>query len=547
MLPAVKAQVRQDRRPARPPAVRPMVSGTTGSVYALQRTFGNRAVGRYIETTQVQRRIDRGSGTGWGAIHWVEGGKELWARIDQGFNTDLFAVQTELQQLRPQLDKGTAWNAVDSALQTIGDFLKKWDGRKYLYFEANPQADQAISAAEFANQLEARVKRGRTAVTTARDALAAKQQKDEEALSQTDETEPEELADEGPDITTSEPDVTSDDVDTEPEDTPESTSSEPEEVSESTSVPIPVTTPSSSSKKKSGAKQNKKQADQALLEQKRQANAAKRKAKEAYRASYEQFGRQLTTHTKDLVAAEKLTIDHIFHATWTTQLEALLEKSKGTALGGNVTGAAKKVYDTWTAVLDEKRKANERERKGSKEQWQQWTGLNDYRIIKDLPGAQFTPGQPKMQGPVTPEGLPPMDTRPPEAPLPIHVTYDLKSVGEPSGPVNGRPIEEVVDDILSVPVPERIHGTLETDSQPYPHVYWGGSDLGQGRPRYPQQWDSISPTWNAGPEGPTAKPKVEQVLNTFVNDKVLEKAKTQKSYITFTVYDWPKFADIAPK
>src|SRR5205085_2677983 len=106
----------------------------------------------------------------------------------------------------------------------------------------------------------------------------------------------------------------------------------------------------------------------------------------------------------------------------------------------------------WTAVLDEKRSKNEIERRGSKAQWQMWTGLNDYRVIDDLPGARFTPGLeplPPVQGPVTPEGNPPAEPERQAPPaLPIHVTYDLKSVRAPSGPINGLPIEDVIDDIL---------------------------------------------------------------------------------------------------
>jgi len=74
---------------------------SAGTVLALQRSIGNRSVARHLSSTQppVQRRIERGQGTGWGAIGWVAGGKELWKRIDDGFNTEMFAVRTQLQDL----------------------------------------------------------------------------------------------------------------------------------------------------------------------------------------------------------------------------------------------------------------------------------------------------------------------------------------------------------------------------------------------------------------------------------------------------------------
>jgi hypothetical protein len=77
-------------------------------------------------------------------------------------------------------------------------------------------------------------------------------------------------------------------------------------------------------------------------------------------------------------------------------------------------------------------------------------------------------------------------------------------------------------------------------------VYWGGSDLGKGRERYPSQWESIPPGWAPGPEGPTAKPKVQQVLNTFVNTTVKGNVQKHMSYVTFKEFAWPTFASIAP-
>src|SRR5437868_5971304 len=65
---------------------------SVGDLLAMQRSLGNQVVAR-----TVQRRIERGSGTGWGAVGWVEGGKAIWERIDRGFNTDLFKVRSELQ------------------------------------------------------------------------------------------------------------------------------------------------------------------------------------------------------------------------------------------------------------------------------------------------------------------------------------------------------------------------------------------------------------------------------------------------------------------
>jgi len=104
----------------------------------------------------------------------------------------------------------------------------------------------------------------------------------------------------------------------------------------------------------------------------------------------------------------------------------------------------------------------------------------------------------------------------------------------------------VVDDVLSVSaVGERIHGTLEkTITDKYPHVYWGGSDLGLGAQRYPSQWNAIPPGWQPGPEGATARPKVEQVLNDFVSDTIVPKVQSHLPSLTYKDYAWPKFDDL---
>src|SRR2546426_313343 len=55
----------------------------------LQRSVGNQATARFVASRQpppapaaVQRTLERGSGTGWGAIGWVDANaKALWERL----------------------------------------------------------------------------------------------------------------------------------------------------------------------------------------------------------------------------------------------------------------------------------------------------------------------------------------------------------------------------------------------------------------------------------------------------------------------------------
>src|SRR5919197_1319538 len=74
---------------------------------ALQRTIGNQATAQYIASGHLQRVIERGSSTGWGPVFWVTGGKALWDRIDQGFNTDLFKLRDDLKDAKAALPKAS--------------------------------------------------------------------------------------------------------------------------------------------------------------------------------------------------------------------------------------------------------------------------------------------------------------------------------------------------------------------------------------------------------------------------------------------------------
>lgn len=95
------------------------------NVLAMQRSVGNRAVAQYFAPGgSVQRVIERGQGTGWGAIKWVTGGKDLWNRIDQGFNKDLFDIQDELSTLQEKLRGQEAYKEVNAAYQSVSAFIE---------------------------------------------------------------------------------------------------------------------------------------------------------------------------------------------------------------------------------------------------------------------------------------------------------------------------------------------------------------------------------------------------------------------------------------
>src|SRR6266446_3009417 len=108
------------KRPGEPFDLSRLPLHSKGDLLAMQGSVGNHAVAHYIASIQrdagssrgdrnshqaeegggdIQRRIERGSGTGWGVFGWVEGGEAIWNRIDRGFNTELFNLRSELQAL----------------------------------------------------------------------------------------------------------------------------------------------------------------------------------------------------------------------------------------------------------------------------------------------------------------------------------------------------------------------------------------------------------------------------------------------------------------
>ena len=239
---------------------------------------------------------------------------------------------------------------------------------------------------------------------------------------------------------------------------------------------------------------SKKELAAELEEKRRLANEAKREATAKRHAKVDEFEKTLKRETEALIASEKIKD---FRWTWNADLEGLIKSAKNNP---NLDQALLKVYTAWTKTLEEKRAANEIERRGSLKDWQTWTGIDDYKIIKDLPEAEFKPAEPPVQGPVTEQGNEPALPEVEEAALPIHVTFDRNAVRAPQGPINGMTAPALVNLILSIPNPNewrRIHGTLEANppGSDNPHVYWGGLDLGLGVGRY-RQWSNI-PAWLA--------------------------------------------------
>ncbi len=476
----------------------------------------------------LQRKIERGSNTGWGGLWWVTDGKALWGQIDKGFNVDLFALQTDLQAQKPTTE------AIDSVLESINTFIKFWDGRDQIYYAANPERNQPISAAELAEKIDAELTGGRQALEAAKESASMRETKtgpSDVALKEKKTRVKKGNATANPRVsgsTKGEARVT---------DIPVSITSATKQPDVSPTRVNPSVKPKATTVKPPRGP-SAKELEAARQEERRQANAVKKAENAERQTSVANFGKILSEKTNSLITSEKINQ----WQTWSGELDTLVTKAKQNP---NLEPALKKLYDEWTKKLVEKREANEIERRGTKKQWETWTGLNDYRVIENLPGAIFTPARAPTQGPMTEQGEGPAEQNEAPAPLEIHVTYDTNSVRAPTDSINGMAAPLLVDHLLSTySVWQRIHGSLETSyGPPYPHIYWGGDDLGLGAARY-SQWNAMPEGWLPGPEGAVAKTKVESVLNDYVADNIVPLVQSHLSSVMFKVYVWPMFAEL---
>lgn len=491
----------------------------------------------------AQRVVSRGSGTGWGFPFWVEGGEALWKRIDTGFNTDLPSRQSQLAALV---------GATHPVVTEIAKFVKAWDNR-IIYFKANPGAGQHQSAAEFANAIGTLIETADAAIEQANTPVVETMPPQEppgEETSSADTPTPKALARKPKKRAQRSAQVET----PQPLETP--LRAEPEPLVDTTTQPAVVTAEQSeSAPKTSGPKGPKKmgaaekaaakralKAQQAeadrLKQEKASREAAERKARLATnKKQVEEFGARLKAATNRTVNAERISLMPY----WLSDIDPLLTKAVQQAQSGvEVRKATQRLYDTWSVVVNEKRAANARQKQGSQTDWQVWSGLDNYRVIDGLPDARFTPALPPVQGPALPDGTLPV--APMADTIDIHVTYDRQSVGEPRQSIQGQSAAQVTDMILSRPDDwQRIHATLEANAQDNPHVYWGGTDLGLGAARYHQWNQPVPPGWIIGPEGPSARAKVQQVLNDFVNAEVVTNVQLHLKSLQFTDTPLPEF------
>ena len=121
---------------------------------ALQSAIGNRAVSRLIEGlapkpppalmgTALQRKLERGSGTGWGGIMWVDNqAKALWEALDRKYNTEMAELLTDLRAL---LDKNPfATDTLTPVIERITGIQAKWDGP--IQYKKAPELDGLLDA-----------------------------------------------------------------------------------------------------------------------------------------------------------------------------------------------------------------------------------------------------------------------------------------------------------------------------------------------------------------------------------------------------------------
>lgn len=544
---APAGQARQlPHRPPSPLARDGHSAASAPDLLALQRSAGNRAATRYLAASTssappdavIQRKVERGRGTGWGVVSWVKGGEAIWNRIDKGFNTDLFALKKQLEAFTTPQTTG-----ISRALVRVNALLKVWD-TKPVYFEASPANGQAISAAQFAVQIE-------NVLTSARSAVGSEEKAEEER--QTKEAE-EKTAEE--ERQTAKEKRLARESESQRQAKKAKDQPKKQQPAEPKAKAQPTVEPQSTTKQqpktktiKPPSKASAKEIAQQENERREAANRAKKAELEAKRSTVHRFGVVLSKETSALANSEKLT--------WS---EREIELSKVLNVALNRVGQApapstvlSRAYEEWTEVIERKRTANELERRGTLEQWQIWTGLNQYQVKPT--NAVFTeavpppPPAPPTEGPVTADGVPPAQAEAePEVQgreIPIHVTYDRNSVAAPRQAINTMGPAAVLDHLLGGPATwQRIHATLEANDGDNPHVYWGGGDLGLGAARY-HQWTVMPEGYQPGPEGSFAKPKVEQVLNDYVAHEIVPKVTVAMASQTYKVYDWKTFAALS--